>query len=240
MPCHDVPCPSPWPVLAMVVNVCQTITLPALMPCRAKSWQLPAPMPVLSRTPPNWHSHTGRYDGQEARHYQSPWMRGMYVGQLDSEQVRLQGNGGYRCNSCCRTKSNMCLVCRCLMPWHAPLRSCCSPAMCTLAGAPTATPRASVSLLCGCRAADWGIVVCIRPWDAHVWHGTAQRSPMPASPAARGPACKQFLHPNTHHSPHVAQGTCLWRSSRTSMPRWACAGAGAVHAQGAKAKATTA
>ncbi|KAI7842292.1 hypothetical protein COHA_003933 [Chlorella ohadii] len=32
------------------------------------------------------HDGSGRFDGQEARHYQSPWMHGMYVGQLDSEQ----------------------------------------------------------------------------------------------------------------------------------------------------------
>ena len=37
--------------------------------------------------PPTWPPFTGRYDGQEAQYYQSPWMRGMYVGQLDSEQV---------------------------------------------------------------------------------------------------------------------------------------------------------
>lgn len=75
------------------------------MPRHGSSSMLLSRPDGLSRTPPNWHSHTGLYDGQEARHYQSPWMRGMYVGQLDSEQVRFQGNGGYRCSSCCRTKS---------------------------------------------------------------------------------------------------------------------------------------
>lgn len=29
----------------------------------------------------------GRFDGREVAHFQSPWMRGMYVGQLDSEKV---------------------------------------------------------------------------------------------------------------------------------------------------------
>ena len=41
--------------------------------------------PPSTPTHPTPPAHTGVFDGKPAPYYQSPWMSGMYVGQLDSE-----------------------------------------------------------------------------------------------------------------------------------------------------------
>lgn len=73
LPCHAMPCLLPC------------LAMPTCAPCRT----------VHDSCHPTAHlGAAGRFDGEEARHYQSPWMHGMYVGQLDSEQVRFNGLRG--------------------------------------------------------------------------------------------------------------------------------------------------